>query len=57
VSPVRYDPRFYVPEDAILHSEHHEDGKSYTNAHYFIVLPTLIVTVIVLQRTRVVSYC
>jgi hypothetical protein len=30
VSPVKYEPDFYIPEDAILHSDRRENLKSYT---------------------------
>jgi hypothetical protein len=29
VSPVRYEPGFFIPEDAILHSHRRENLKSY----------------------------
>jgi hypothetical protein len=29
VSPVRYEPSFYIPEDTILHSHRRENLKSY----------------------------
>jgi hypothetical protein len=29
VSPVRYEPGFYIPENGILHSHHRENLKSY----------------------------
>jgi hypothetical protein len=31
VSPVRYELRFYIPEEGILHSHHSENLKSYTS--------------------------
>jgi hypothetical protein len=29
MSPVRYEPGFYIPEDGILHSHRHENVKFY----------------------------
>jgi hypothetical protein len=39
VSPVRYGPEFYIPEDDTLHSQSREILKSY-NVHYvsFLIL-------------------
>jgi hypothetical protein len=41
VSPVRYEPGFYIPEDAILHSHRRENLKSYIKRRLFL-FPGLI---------------
>jgi hypothetical protein len=35
VSPVKYELRFYIPEDDILHSRCHENLKSYKHSSCF----------------------
>jgi hypothetical protein len=35
VSPVKYELRFYIPEDDILHSHRRENLKSYLEAYLF----------------------
>jgi hypothetical protein len=37
VSPVRYELGFYIPEDAIRHSDRRENLKSYISPRIFIV--------------------
>jgi hypothetical protein len=35
VSPVKYEPGFYIPEDDIFHSHRRGNLKSYTTLHLF----------------------
>jgi hypothetical protein len=36
MSPVKYEVGFYIPEDDILHSDRHEDVKSYIENLQFV---------------------
>jgi hypothetical protein len=41
VSPVRYEPGFYIPEDGILHSHRRENLKSYIFSELCNICPGL----------------
>jgi hypothetical protein len=43
VSPVRYEPGLYIPEDGILHSHRRENLKSYRIVESFTSYFTVIV--------------
>jgi hypothetical protein len=47
VSPVKYELRFYIPEDDILHSHRREDFKSYTHfVSHILTMPNVHWTIL-----------
>jgi hypothetical protein len=53
VSPVKYEPGFYIPEDGILHSHRREHLKSQS---YLLIL-YLELLMIIVYNPRAVALC